>query len=149
MSLAGYTELVKTMIVINKLHKRAFDNVVTDAGINRTQHFILAQLSKKGCLGSQKEIAEMLGITPAAVTLALAKLEKDSLITRAAGEDSRFNTISITPKGKEILDATHEQFYGIDSLMFKNFSNDELSEIELLFGKMKEKISEYINGEQK
>ena len=77
-------------------------------------------------LPSQKELANHLNITPAAVTGAIKKLEKEGYIERTLGHDNRYNELRITEKGREIVKQTHQLFSEVDSSMFEGFSDDEL-----------------------
>ena len=79
-----------------RLHKTLIDARVREIGIHRTQHRILMHLARCEKLPSQKELAEHLDVTPAAVTLAIKQIEKDGYIKRTLGKDSRFYEIEIT-----------------------------------------------------
>ena len=126
MSDTRLSRAVEMMIKVNKLHRAMIDMQTKEIGIHRTQHRILIHLDKDGALPSQKELAAKLDITPAAVTVALKKLENDGYIERTLGQDTRYNEIKITEKGRELLDRTHELFLRVDSAMLEGFSNEEL-----------------------
>ncbi len=122
-----------TFIAINKLmkinhaHKHLIDSQVAEIGLHRTQHRILMHLARKGNLSSQKELAAHLEITPAAISGALQKLESDGYILRSLGTDNRFNEITITDKGREIVEKTRMLFSHVDDRLFEGFSEEELS----------------------
>lgn len=119
---------VNMLISTNRMHKRLIDSsVCANIGLHRTQHIILMHLSRKERLPSQKELAEHLNITPAAVTGALKKLEIGGYIERSAGDDNRFNEIFITELGKHVVEETKAMFSKIDTGMFSGFSSEELS----------------------
>jgi len=119
---------VNMLISTNRMHKRLIDSsVCANIGLHRTQHIILMHLSRKERLPSQKELAEHLNITPAAVTGALKKLEIGGYIERSAGDDNRFNEIFITELGKHVVEETKAMFSKIDAGMFSGFSSEELS----------------------
>ena len=73
--------VIGKMISANRLHRKAIETAVDDIGIHRSRHQVLMNLAKR-CFASQKEIAEHLGITQAAMTVSLTKLERDGLISR-------------------------------------------------------------------
>jgi DNA-binding MarR family transcriptional regulator len=77
-------------------------------------------------LPSQKELAEHLGITPAAVTGTLKKMEQDGYVERTLGHDNRYNELRITDKGRELVKMTRRLFCEVDSSMFDGFSDEEL-----------------------
>ena len=130
-----YYHLIEKLIKTSRLHKRAIESYVDEIGIDRTRHRILMNISKYE-FKSQKELAESIGITPAAVTLALCKLEADGLIERKNGSDLRFNQISITEKGEELISNTKRSFAAIDAKTFEGFSEEEISELVRLLEKM-------------
>jgi DNA-binding MarR family transcriptional regulator len=71
-----YYSLVKMMIDVNRLHRRAIEYSVDKTGVHRSQHYILMKLAAES-FSSQKAFAISLNISPAAVTLALSKLEEN------------------------------------------------------------------------
>lgn len=79
---------------------------------------------------SQKELAKRMEISPAAVTVTIKKLEAQGFIQRSQSEDdSRVNNISVTPKGKEIIDKSAEIFDAVDRKTFDGFSEEELDQL--------------------
>ena len=123
-----YFNAINQLIKVNCAHKCSIEAKVAEIGIHRTQHRILMYLSREGKLPSQKRLAEYFGITPAAVTGALQKMEADGYILRTLGEDNRFNEIIITEKGKEVVEQTKVIFAQIDQSLFEGFSRQEVAE---------------------
>ena len=123
----GYYSCIDLLIKINRAHKKTIDySVSTKIGLHRTQHIILMKLSKSNSLPSQKELAKHIGVSAAAISGALKKLEESELITRRIGSDCRFNEIEITEKGKSIVSITKKLFAEIDKGLFEGFTDDEL-----------------------
>ncbi len=119
--------VVGDMMRTTHMHKKVIDTVVVNnIGIHRIRHQVLMKLARADKFKSQKEIAEHLGITQAAMTGALSKLEKDGLILRTAGKDNRFNEISITDKGREIVQLTKKHFTNVDSYAFEGISDEDI-----------------------
>ena len=123
-----YLLAMKKMIKIQKNHRLLFDSRVSAFGLHTSHHRALMHLARKGNLLSQKELAEHLEITPAAVTQILQKLELDGYIKRSIGTDNRYNEIKITERGKEIVDKSRISFATIDKDLFQDFSDDEMNE---------------------
>ena len=118
---------VDTFVKTVKLHKRLINNRVSSSiGMHRTQHIILMRLASEEKLPSQKELADKLNITPAAVTGMLKKLEAGGYIKRNIGADSRYNEITITAEGRRVVETSRAIFESIDSSIFEGFSDDEL-----------------------
>ncbi len=135
---------VNKLIKINQEHKRMIDSRVSPLGMHRTRHRILMYLSRNGNLPSQKKLAEYFEVTPSAITGSLQKLETDGYIERKLGNDNRFNEITITGKGVEIVARTKERLSEVDERLFAGFSDGEIVE----FTKYLERILMNIKGEK-
>jgi len=119
---------VNMLIKTNRMHKKLLDsNVCTKIGLHRTQHIILMHLAGREKLPSQKELAEHLNITPAAVTGALQKLELGGYIYRKIGTDNRYNEITITSLGRCVVEETRAMFTQIDKTLFEDFSDEDFT----------------------
>ena len=77
-------------------------------------------------LPSQKELAEHLNVTPAAVTGALKKMEQDGYVERTLGQDNRYNELKITAKGRSLVTESCKIFGEVDASMFEGFTDKEL-----------------------
>ena len=132
-----------------RLHKTLIDARVREIGIHRTQHRILMHLARCEKLPSQKELAEHLDVTPAAVTLAIKQIEKDGYIKRTLGKDSRFYEIEITEKGREMVTLTRELFSAVDAKMFDGFSDEELDDFIGFMERLQNNIKSQIPTERK
>lgn len=117
---------IEMMIKTDHMHKALIDTRVKTLGIHRTQHRILMHLARHDKLPSQKELAEHLDVTQAAVTGALKKIEADGYVERTLGHDNRYNELRITDKGRELVKMTRRLFCEVDSSMFEGFTDDEL-----------------------
>ena len=137
---------VNMMILTNRMHKRLLDSsVCLKIGLHRTQHITLMHLARREKLPSQKELAEHMNITPAAVTATLKKLEQGGYIKRSAGNDNRYNEITITQLGKRVVEETKIMFSDIDASLFENFTDEEVE----IFIKCFEKLQNNINNKIK
>lgn len=137
---------IDAMIRTDHMHKSLIDSRVREIGIHRTQHRILMHLARREKLPSQKELAEHLDITPAAVTGALKKIESDGYIERTLGHDTRYNEIKITEKGRELVALTRELFSATDKSMFDGFSDRELDTYIACLGKLQANIRRQLSA---
>ena len=133
-------EAITMMIKTNHMHKALIDSTVSTLGIHRTQHRILMQLARCEKLPSQKELADYLDITPAAVTGALKKIEQDGYVERTLGQDNRYNELKITEKGRALVAKTRKLFSETYSLMFDGFSEEELDNYISYLGRLQTNI---------
>lgn len=135
---------IRMMINTDKMHRRLFDSHLSELGIHRSLHLLLYCIDKNNGVSSQRELAKMLDITPAAVTLSLKKLEKEGLISRKIASDNRFNEISVTERGKRLLLDTRNNFMAVDRSLFENFTDEEIDNYISYMGKMQKNIEKQI-----
>ena len=140
---------IEMMIRTDRMHKSLIESRARELGIHRTQHRILMLLARCEKLPSQKELAEHLSITPAAVTGILKRLESDNYIERTLGADNRFNEIKITEKGREVVNTTRLAFGSADRALFDDFSEEELNVYVKCLEKMQANIKKQYPEERK
>lgn len=71
---------------------------------------------------SQIEIAREMEISPAAVAVSLKKLESGGYITRETTEsDNRTHRVTITPKGRSVIEWSEQMFLETEKAMFEGF----------------------------
>lgn len=117
---------IEMMIRTDRMHKMLIDSRAKEIGIHRTQHRILMLLARCDKLPSQKELAEHLDVTPAAITGALKKIERDGYVERTLGQDNRYIELRITDKGRALVEETRRLFSEADFAIFDGFSDSEL-----------------------
>lgn len=140
---------IDMMIRTNHMHKALIDSRVRTLGIHRTQHRILMHLARHEKLPSQKDLADHLDVTPAAVTCALKKIEKDGYVERTLGHDNRYNELRITEKGKELVTQTRQLFCEADSSMFDGFTDEELKTYICCMEKLQANIKKQCERKEK
>lgn len=124
-----HTRAIGLLIRIMRRHHACVERRIGDLGIHHSQHRMLMQLAKReGELPSQKELAEAMGISPAAVATTLKRLEKEGYIARSCtDEDNRRNEIRITDQGLSKVVESREIFEKTDRSMFEGFSAEEMA----------------------
>ena len=111
----------------NRLHRSAVEKSLKSLSMHRSQHMLLMLVSRSPDNISQKELADKLQITPAAVAMTLKKLEANEYILRQTDEyDNRINRIVILPKGEEVVKLSEESFVAVDNAMFEGITEVEL-----------------------
>ena len=120
-------DTVRLLISTARLHHGVVDGLVAGMGVHHSQHRMLMYLSKHEKLPSQKAIADEFDVSPAAVAVMLKRLEKDGYISRnVTGDDNRCNEISITQKGRDVVEESRHLFESIDAAMFDGLDGTEL-----------------------
>ena len=123
-----YMTAVRKLIRVMRRHHAYVERQIGDLGIHHGQHRMLMQLAKpQKSPPSQKELAETMGISPAAVTASLKRLEREGYVSRSAtDEDNRRNEIRITAKGLERVNASRNAFESTDIALFAGFTTEEI-----------------------
>ena len=131
-----YHRIIHLLGVTDRTVKRSVAKKVEKTGVYRSQHRLLMILGKHpDC--SQTELAERLEISPAAVAVSLKKLEKSGFISRQCQKnDNRVNQVVITEKGWTIIDQSVQYFKEMDKAFLKDFSLEELGQLEAFLARM-------------
>lgn len=136
-----YRSIMGKLMTIMRDHKKVVDLYVGETKLHKSQHRMLMVLSHLGKNVSQRDLAERLNITPAAVAVTLKKLEKSELVERTVSEeDNRFNQVVLTEKGKKIVKESYKVFRYADEKMFAGFSVEELDVFEGYLNRIKENL---------
>lgn len=100
--------------------------------------FVLQDLAQAGLPApSQRELADLLHISPATATVSLRSLEKSGYISRCADpEDSRRNRITLTEAGRSAANTCRETFLMVDRYMFHDFTPEERQLVHRLHQRM-------------
>ena len=133
--------LIKNMLRVNVLHKSLIDKQAKGNHIHRNQYLLLIYLSRCPAPPSQKDIAERLRISPAAVTDAIKKMEKLGLVMRSPSpDDTRVKHISLTEKGLAVMAENRQRFAQIDTAMVEGIGEEELAVFSSVLSKMTDNL---------
>lgn len=139
-------EAIKRLIAVHRLHRSFCEHRIGGIGIHRGQHQMLMYLARQKEIPSQKQIADRLEISPAAVAVMLKKLENGGYVERKPSKtDNRYNEIFITDKGRQIIEQSTQEFSAIDQIMFENISEDEIVELTKTLDKVCLNIKQALN----
>ncbi len=132
--------LIGKMILITKEHRMAINRYVEKNDLQKSQHrllFVLSQLIEERSNVSQRDLAESLNVTPAAVAVTLKKLEKGGIVSKTTSEaDNRYNELSITEKGQQIVKDSKKAFRSTDMQIFRDFTTEEMEQLLSFLGRM-------------
>lgn len=135
------SHIVRTFICVSHMHHSAIEGRVSKLGFHHTQHRTLMHLARHEHIPSQRELADELGVSPAAVATTLKRLEKDGYISRTATQgDNRCNEIRITEAGRAVIEESRAIFDTVDQLMFEGLTEEELSTLSSLLSRMRENL---------
>lgn len=95
------------------------------------------RFNMKDMKATQKELGDMIGISPATVAISIKRMEKAGILCKISDKkDLRRNIITLTQKGVEIADECSAAFGEIDKEMFKGFSQDERDQLKQFYLRM-------------
>lgn len=119
---------------ITQAHRAVVQAEMNAAGLGEVGHpmllSILESYSDCGGCGAQKELAELLYVSPAAVATSLKSLEKGGYIRREPGAgDARRNQVFLTEKGMESVRACRQVLEDVSSRMLRGFSEQEREQL--------------------
>lgn len=134
---------VHQFLCVSHMHHAAIEGRVSKLGFHHSQHRMLMHLARYEHIPSQRELAEALGISPAAVTTTLKRLEKEGYIARTVtDEDNRRNEIRITEAGLEAIKESRALFDTVDKQMFSGLTEEELKSFTAILTRMKDNLKE-------
>lgn len=85
----------------------------------------------------------MYGVSGATIAVSLKKLEKGGYISRAADEkDSRLNHITVTEKGRQVVEDSLHLFRRMEQCMFAGFSENDMTILGQYFDRMYENLKQ-------
>lgn len=130
-------------------HKRVIDRYLDSTKLHKSQHRLIMVLSFAEKSMSQRDLAEKLNVTPAAIAVTLKKLAKDGIIQKKISEDDmRFNEVEITEKGRQIAKESESVFRYIDARLFEDFSKEELLQFESYLDRIQTNVSNICKEER-
>lgn len=137
-----FSELEGLFYNIIWLHHKRVHMLLENLGVYPSQPFTLFFINKYSGL-SQRELAGMLKIKPASITVMLQKMEKSNLVTRCNDEqDQRITRVYITYKGKENLEAQMKALKILSEDMFGTLSSDDITKLSEILKVINKSLSD-------
>ena len=122
-----YRDFNKRMRRTGLLHLRLCQARMRPLGLQPAEHMLLMRISREEGNLSQKELAEKMELSTAAVAVSLKKLETGGYVARCADtDDSRINRVTVTAKGRLTVKKSHALFDALDTEMFAGVSEEEI-----------------------
>ncbi len=119
---------------LNNAHRSAVQAELNAAGLSEVGHPMLVsilQSAKEGPEGqcqAQRELADLLHVSPPAVANSLKCLERDGYVRREPWpKDARRNRVILTEKGVAAVEGCRAVFCRVSDCMLAGFSPEELA----------------------
>ena len=131
----------------HQAHRSAMGAELEQRGLREVNPMILAILKHVEQAGaesfSQRDLARMLDISPAAVTNSLKTMEQKGYILRAPEEgDARRNRMALTDAGRGAVQSCEEAFSVVQQRMLEGFTAQE----QELFAQFRERMLTNLRG---
>ena len=122
---------------LNHAHRNAVAAELAARGLSEVGHPVLLTILKyydsqepNGGCSAQRELAERLHISPAAVADSLKSLEKGGYICRTPRMgDARRNQVGLTEKGRWAAEGCQEVFVAVSQRMLAGFTQEEREQL--------------------
>jgi DNA-binding MarR family transcriptional regulator len=102
---------------------RMYDNFLRDAGLNITQFSLLRLICVEKDL-SISTLGRYMVMDRTSITRALAPLERDRLIYSRAGADKRIRIISVTNKGRKLIESAEPKWRQAQEALMDTIGED-------------------------
>lgn len=120
---------------INHAHRHAVSAELSARGLGEIGHPMLLTILKSSGADdpechAQRELADLLHISPAAVANSLKSLEKGGYVYREPGPgDARRNRVVLTEKGRQAVDGCQAAFEAVSRQMLAGFTPEERTQL--------------------
>ncbi|MDR1405201.1 MAG: MarR family transcriptional regulator [Candidatus Methanoplasma sp.] len=127
-----------------KQFKSFFSKFVTErvgeTGLTESQIVFLTILDKKKGM-SLKEMTEKVGVNKSLTTRAVKHLVENGFVINIAGSGKEYSVV-LTEKGNGARKTAENAFYELFSLIFEDFTDEELVQMKCLLVKIKHRMEE-------
>ena len=120
----------------NQAHRAAVQTELNAAGLSEVGHPMLVSIlqsageNPEGACQAQRELADLLHVSPAAIANSLKCLERDGYIRREPWQnDARRNRVILTEKGIQAVEGCRDVFQRVSARMMAGFSPEELAQL--------------------
>lgn len=125
---------------LRQAYRSAVQAELDGAGLHEVSHPLLLCILRGAAQDqglTQRELAQRLEVSPAAVTTSLKSLEKRGYIHREPQPgDARRNRVCLTEEGRRAVDACAGCFQRVNDRLVRGFSEEEKEQMYRLFRKM-------------
>jgi MarR family transcriptional regulator, transcriptional regulator for hemolysin len=122
---------------------RAFDDALTAAGGSLPSWLVLLSL-KTSSLGTQRELAEAIGIRGATLTHHLDAMEAAGLVTRRRDPGNRrVQRVSLTPSGEAAFDGMRQAAMAFDARLRTGLSDTDVARCVGVLDALRSNVSSF------
>lgn len=142
-------QLIGGILNISRMHHTYMEKNLDETGVYHVQHKILMYLSDHSGV-PQTKIAENFHVSTATVAVSLKKLETGGYITRSTDKkDNRYNCVSITERGMEIVQKSKCIFVFTDKQVMQVLTEEEKEILGACLEKLQNNLINLLSSEEK
>lgn len=120
------------MMHISRMRANMADRIMEQIGLYRGQAFLLKVLAENDGL-THKEIAQILHISPAAVTKVIKRMAGLKYVERRSDpKDERISRVFLTDEGRSVIHKIKQAFEEIDAVLLKDLNEEDRSKFSSL-----------------
>ena len=136
----AHTALGLHLTRVSRAVSRAFDDALAQAGGSLPVWLVLISL-KGGGLGSQRELAEAVGVKGATLTHHLNAMESAGLVTRRRDPaNRRLHLVEMTPEGDALFFRLRDAAMAFDKRLRAGFAEAETRQLEALLTRLHDNV---------
>jgi DNA-binding MarR family transcriptional regulator len=102
---------------------RMYDDFLRDAGLNITQFALLRLICAEKEL-SISTLGRSMAMDRTSITRALVPLERDGLIQSRSGADKRIRIVSVTSKGRKLVESAEPRWHQAQEALLETIGED-------------------------
>lgn len=126
---------------VAKSLNRAFEEALSEAGGSLPTWLILLSL-KSGRWGTQRELAEAIGIRGATLTHHLDGLERDGLVSRRRDPGNRrVQVVELTADGERLFERLRDAAVAFDARLRDGLGERDIARLRELLGRLGSNVS--------
>lgn len=139
-------EIGELLFQIHRLYHIRMSALVKALEISPRQIPILKHLYRSG-VANQRQLAEKACVSPTAITLMLRKMEAKGLVEKKTDPaDRRFFSVSLTEKGKSVVEQLKRLRKSIDGITVIGFTQEEQARLQSLLRTVRQNLLEQISA---
>ena len=121
---------------------RAFDDALAAAGGSVPVWLVLISLKSQRLLGSQRKLAEAIGIQGATLTHHLNAMEADGLVTRRRDPTNRrVHVVELTDAGEALFQRLRAAAVAFDRQLRAGLADDEVATLAHLLDRLRDNVA--------
>lgn len=131
---------------LNQAHRTAVQAELTALGLEGLGSPLLMMLLQSrrdnGEIPAQRELADAMRVSPAAVAMSLKSLERLGYVEKRVDQaDQRRKRITVTPQGETAVEKCWVALQAIDKRMLEGFTGGERAQLEALHRRMLQNLT--------